>query len=76
MFGAIAWDRKILADKSKSDAQRLSALKYLGHWIGDLHQPLPRSACGKHSQRPARSFSLRHRFDELLQHLSDGGTAR
>jgi hypothetical protein len=25
---------------SASDARKLTALKYLGHWVGDLHQPL------------------------------------
>ncbi|HYN00750.1 MAG TPA: S1/P1 nuclease [Aestuariivirgaceae bacterium] len=37
---AIASDLKKLADKSQLDEVRLDALKFLGHWIGDLHQPL------------------------------------
>jgi len=37
---AVDADRKILSNKSNSDAQRLEALKYLGHWVGDIHQPL------------------------------------
>lgn len=30
----------VLADAATSDKDRLEALKFLGHWIGDLHQPL------------------------------------
>jgi hypothetical protein len=46
LFGAIASDRKILANKANGDERRLRALKYLGHWIGDLHQPLHVSLVG------------------------------
>jgi hypothetical protein len=37
---AILNDQKILASKSATDAARLLALKSLGHWVGDIHQPL------------------------------------
>jgi hypothetical protein len=37
---AISSDQKILASKSATDADRLLALKSLGHWVGDIHQPL------------------------------------
>ncbi len=30
----------IFADRSRSDADRLEALKFLAHWMGDIHQPL------------------------------------
>lgn len=30
----------IVADKSKSDAERLEALRFLSHFVGDIHQPL------------------------------------
>ena len=33
-------DSKILASKSEMIADRLLALKFLGHWVGDIHQPL------------------------------------
>ena len=33
-------DGKILASKSAKKADRLLALKFLGHWVGDIHQPL------------------------------------
>ncbi len=38
----VAIDRfsKVLADKSKPDADRADALRYLIHIVGDLHQPL------------------------------------
>jgi hypothetical protein len=36
----------ILADSSKSVQQRLDALRFVGHFVGDLHQPL-------HAGRPA-----------------------
>jgi hypothetical protein len=37
---AIAADTAVLKDAVASDADKLAALKFLGHWIGDLHQPL------------------------------------
>jgi len=30
----------IFADRARSDADRLEALKFLAHWMGDIHQPL------------------------------------
>lgn len=40
ILSAIALHKEILANPQASDAQKLQALKYLGHWIGDVHQPL------------------------------------
>jgi len=40
LFPAIKKDLEILRDKSQSDQVRLDALKFLGHWVGDIHQPL------------------------------------
>lgn len=37
---AIAADHAALANTTLTDAKRLEALKYLGHWVGDVHQPL------------------------------------
>jgi hypothetical protein len=31
---------RVLADRQASERQRLEALKYLVHFIGDVHQPL------------------------------------
>ncbi len=39
LFTAIAADVSTLR-KSKDDQAKLDALKFLGHWIGDVHQPL------------------------------------
>ena len=40
LFSAIDKDRAVLRDENVSLADKLMALKFLGHWIGDLHQPL------------------------------------
>jgi len=37
---AILSDQRILASKNETDANRLLALESLGHWVGDIHQPL------------------------------------
>lgn len=37
---AIREQAAILADRSRSDAERLRALKFVVHFIGDVHQPL------------------------------------
>ena len=37
---AILNDSQILASKSEKPGDRLTALKFLGHWVGDIHQPL------------------------------------
>jgi len=39
-FDGIRDDLGTLKDTSQSDADRALALIYLGHWVGDLHQPL------------------------------------
>ena len=40
IFSGIERDRTILKDTSKTRQQRVVALMAIGHWIGDLHQPL------------------------------------
>jgi len=37
---AIEVDLEALADAGASDANKLDALKFLGHWVGDVHQPM------------------------------------
>jgi S1/P1 Nuclease len=37
---AIEADWAVLSRASASEAEKLAALKYLGHWVGDVHQPL------------------------------------
>ncbi|WP_168286616.1 S1/P1 nuclease [Rhizobium laguerreae] len=40
IFAGIDRDLAILKDRSKSDEDRVFALMAIGHWIGDIHQPL------------------------------------
>jgi hypothetical protein len=37
---AIEDDSKILSSKTEKEGAKLTALKSLGHWVGDIHQPL------------------------------------
>ena len=37
---AIRKDFEVLSSNRASEAQKLASLKYLGHWVGDIHQPL------------------------------------
>ena len=40
VLSAIRGDVAVLEDPASSDADKLLALKLLGHWVGDIHQPL------------------------------------
>jgi hypothetical protein len=40
LFTAITQDANTLKNKNAPVGARLEALKYLGHWVGDIHQPL------------------------------------
>jgi hypothetical protein len=46
IVGAIPFYLEILADRSKPDRERLEALKYVAHLVGDVHQPLHASQDG------------------------------
>ena len=64
---AIEQYRKVLADRGRSDAERLEALKYLVHLIADLHQPLHATADG--GRQPVaigRVVSLHKAWDTTL----------
>jgi S1/P1 Nuclease len=37
---AIRQDAAVLSSNSASDKEKLESLKFLGHWVGDIHQPL------------------------------------
>ena len=39
VVGAIDAQRSILADRTRTDAERRDALKFLVHFVGDIHQP-------------------------------------
>ena len=40
LFTAIADDVSILSSQETNDGEKLVAIKFLGHWVGDIHQPL------------------------------------
>jgi hypothetical protein len=40
VYTGIKEDAGVLTDPGVSDADRLASLKYLGHWVGDIHQPM------------------------------------
>jgi S1/P1 Nuclease len=40
VVSAIEHDFAVLASPNATDEEKLAALKFLGHWVGDIHQPL------------------------------------
>ena len=40
VVSAIRKDAAVLASSDADDSAKLEALKFLGHWVGDVHQPL------------------------------------
>jgi hypothetical protein len=40
VVSAIKDDFAVLASPNATDEEKLAALKFLGHWVGDIHQPL------------------------------------
>ena len=40
VVSAIKHDFAVLASPDATDEEKLAALKFLGHWVGDIHQPL------------------------------------
>ena len=40
VISAIKHDFAVLASPNATDQEKLAALKFLGHWVGDIHQPL------------------------------------
>jgi hypothetical protein len=61
IFTAIATDLAVLKDNAATDEARLASLKFLGHWVGDLHQPLHVSF------QDDRIIGNQHRVDELTE---------
>jgi len=39
VLSAIRVDAAVLSNKAAPDTERLRAMKFLGHWVGDIHQP-------------------------------------
>jgi S1/P1 Nuclease len=60
VVSAIEKDLSVLSSSSGSQQEQLEALKYLGHWVGDIHQPLHMSfeddRGGKRGRRIRRSL--------------------
>lgn len=54
---AINAQAAILADRSRSDAERLQALKFVVHFVGDVHQPLH---AGFAHDRGGNTFQIQH----------------
>lgn len=70
----------IFADRARSDADRLEALKFLAHWMGDVHQPLHVSIEGDRGGndipvlwRGERFTNLHRVWDSeiILDHMSE-----
>ena len=40
LLKAIEAEKAVLTNAAASDVDKLKALKFLGHWVGDIHQPL------------------------------------
>lgn len=57
-IGAINTQRAILADRSRPLAERRDALKFLVHFVGDVHQPLH---AGYGDDRGGNDFQLQYR---------------
>ena len=77
---AIELHAGILVDRSQSDAERLEALKFLAHWMGDIHQPLHVSIEGDRGGndiqvlwRGERHTNLHRVWDSeiILDHMSE-----
>ncbi len=77
---AVAKHGAILGDRQRTDAERLEALKFFAHWVGDLHQPLHVSIRGNRGGneilllwRGERTSNLHRVWDSdiLLDHMAD-----
>ena len=67
IIAAIERDRRILADAAASPAARAEALRFLVHFIGDLHQPLHVANDGDRggNDRPVRFLGLPKNLHEV-----------
>ena len=80
IVSAIELHAGVFADRSRSDADRLEALKFLAHWMGDIHQPLHVSIEGDRGGndidvlwRGERFTNLHRVWDSeiMLDHMSE-----
>ena len=58
VVSAIAADVAILQSSAATDQQRAAALVYLGHWFGDIHQPLHSSFADDQGGNQVQSSGL------------------
>jgi len=82
VLSAIRNDTLVLADPSASAPQKLEALKFLGHWVGDVHQPMhvsyqdDRGANSVELQGALCEGSLHHAWDECIIRESLGSDSQ
>jgi len=65
VIGAINEHERMLADRSASIQQRRQALKFLVHFVGDVHQPMH---AGLRSDRGGNDFQLRYQRQGMNLH--------
>src|SRR5690606_31977477 len=71
---ALEVQTRILADRGRSDAERLQALKFVVHLVGDAHQPLH---AGHRHDRGGNDYQLNYRGKGTNLHsLWDSGMLR
>jgi hypothetical protein len=67
----------ILSERSRTDRERLEALKYVVHLVGDVHQPLhASSATGKELVAIGRIVKLHKLWDTTLLSRAHGSSVR
>ena len=69
LFPAIDKDLEILGGTLSDDAEKLDALKFVGHWVGDIHQPFHVSF---QDDRGANSVNVRGLCEGNLHGTWDG----
>ena len=82
LFTAIAQDVAVLSNADATDRQKLESLKFLGHWVGDIHQPMhvsyqdDRGANFVEVQSSYCEGSLHYAWDECLIAATLGNESR
>jgi S1/P1 Nuclease len=81
VVSAIAQDFGVLSDKTAPTAQRAASLKFLGHWVGDVHQPLHVSFEDDRGGNEIRvtgecTSNLHSAWDSCLVKAAVGGSVR
>ncbi len=74
---AIAKDFAVLSSSTATADQKAASLKFLGHWVGDVHQPLHVSfEDDRGGNNVKASGEMRQQPALCLEHLSRGGCSR